>query len=883
MATAEEIIVKLTAQTDQLNAGMAQAAASVQTSTDAMAASFRGATASFAAFDAIEKANLATAEQVAAAQKTINEVQATGAFTSEELAAKQALVDAAMLKVGKTTQEASGFLGLFTRNSRTMYSTSALITDAMTGQFSRMRREVAALGNETGLMAKAFQLVASPIGVATLAVAGFGVAMVEAADRFGRFEQTVLSTGNIIGMTAGQLQTMADDVGGITGASFDAVEAVNSIGRSGLFTGEQLRTAAEAAVYFSQVTGENMDKAASVIEQLQDKPKEAIVKLNDQYHFLTQSQAELVVQLLNTGDGAKAAAVAVQAFHDAMSDRAQQMLDNTTALARDWRDVKQWTEGSVEALAEYLNMLGGSKDTTDQLNRAYIQLANDQSSLFKLAHPFTSQSDAIKQDMAVIDQLRDKQAQQEAQAQKTAAANKAAAETLDKGVKGGKGGGSGAAISGLQEQFKEQEAASHASYDQMKVDAADFWNAQATDSKNSAAVQADAWQKYIEVRHQLDAEGLRSESEAERKGAEAARKAAQERAQIERGVERDRANSMQELQQEIKQASDQEIALARQTAQQKEKLALDDVATARARHQLEFQQGKITAQELVGLELQSVQQKLAAETAFYQAIEKLDAGNVLKVRQDQFQIVDAVKKSEAEIVEIKKQALSQQERDQKKYQHVVEGAMTSQVNAMLFQHQTLRAAMANIAESITETWIANEIRTVIFHDGAEASKTAATVAGNAARVAADTAGQGESLLVQGAAAVKWIMTEAAKAAAGAFNAMVSIPYIGPFVAVGASIAAFAAVSKLVSSVASAEGGWERVPADGVQTMLHKDEMVLPKHVADPVRNMARSGGNGASGMNVHIHANDARSFRDYLKRNPAALKAALAHAGRNGW
>jgi phage-related minor tail protein len=880
MATAEEIIVKLTAQNDALKAGMAEGAATVQAGTDAMAASLKNATASFAAFDAIQKTNLATAAQVAEAQRTINEVQATGAFTSEELAAKQALVDAAMLKVGKTTQEASGFLGLFTRNSRTMYSTSALITDAMTGQFSRMRREVAALGNETGLMAKAFQLVASPIGVATLAVVGFGAAMVEAADRFGRFEQTIESTGNIIGMTAGQLQAMADDVGNVTGASFDAVEAVNSIGRSGLFTGEQLRTAAEAAVYFSQVTGENMDKAASVIEQLQDKPKEAIVKLNDQYHFLTQSQAELVVQLLNTGEGAKAAAVAVQAFHDAMADRAQQMLDNTTALARDWRDVKQWTEGSVEALAEYLNMLGGSKDTTDQLNRAYIQLANDQSSLFKLAHPFTSQSDAIKQDMAVIDQLRDKQAQQEAQAQKTAAANKAAAETLDKGVKGRRGGSD---MSGLEQQFQEQEAAAHASYDQMKIDAADFWNAQATNSKNSAAVQADAWQKYIDARHQLDEQGLRSESEAERKGAEAARKAAQERAQIERGVERDRANSMQELQQEIKQASDQEIALARQTAQQKEKLALDDVATARARHQLEFQQGKITAQELVGLELQSVQQKLAAETAFYQAIEKLDAGNVLKVRQDQFQIVDAVKKSEAEIVEIKKQALSQQERDQKKYQHVVEGAMTSQVNAMLFQHQTLRAAMANIAESITETWIANEIRTVIFHDGAEASKTAATVAGNAARVAADTAGQGESLLVQGAAAVKWIMTEAAKAAAGAFNAMVSIPYIGPFVAVGASIAAFAAVSKLVGSVASAERGWERVPADGMQTMLHEDEMVLPKHVADPIRNMARSGGNGAGGMSVHIHANDARSFRDYLKRNPAALKAALAHAGRNGW
>src|SRR6185437_5362030 len=221
--------------------------------------------------------------QVAEAQRTINEVQQTGAFTSEELAAKQALVDAAMLKVGKTTEEASGALGMFTRNSRTMYSTSALITDAMTGQFSRMRREVAALANETGVMASAFRLIASPIGVAVLALAGFGVAMVEAADRYGRFEQTILSTGDIIGMTAGQLQTMADDVGNLTGASFDAVDAVNKIGQSGLFTGEQLRTASEAAVYFSQVTGENMDKAASVIEQLQDKPKEAIVKLNDQY------------------------------------------------------------------------------------------------------------------------------------------------------------------------------------------------------------------------------------------------------------------------------------------------------------------------------------------------------------------------------------------------------------------------------------------------------------------------------------------------------------------------------------------------------------------------------------------------------------------------
>src|SRR6185312_539248 len=205
MATADEIVVKLTAQTDQLKAGMAEASASVQTSTDAMGASLKSATASFAAFDAIQKTNLKTAEQVAEAQRTINEVQQTGAFTSEELAAKQVLVDAAMLKVGKTTEHASGALGMFTRNSRTMYSTSALITDAMTGQFSRMRREVAALGNETGLMAKAFQFALTPAGLIAEALIAIGADAYNASQQIDALNRAVLAGGNAAGLSGDQL------------------------------------------------------------------------------------------------------------------------------------------------------------------------------------------------------------------------------------------------------------------------------------------------------------------------------------------------------------------------------------------------------------------------------------------------------------------------------------------------------------------------------------------------------------------------------------------------------------------------------------------------------------------------------------------------------
>src|SRR6185437_15494 len=172
--------------------------------------------------------------QVAEAQRTINEVQQTGAFTSEELAAKQALVDAAMLKVGKATQEASGFLGLFTRNSRTMYSTSALITDAMTGQFSRMRREVAALGNETGLMAQAFKFAVSPAGLIAEALIAIGADAYNASQQIDALNRAVLAGGNAAGLSGDQLETMAEKfkaMGFDISTARDALSAMAGSGR----------------------------------------------------------------------------------------------------------------------------------------------------------------------------------------------------------------------------------------------------------------------------------------------------------------------------------------------------------------------------------------------------------------------------------------------------------------------------------------------------------------------------------------------------------------------------------------------------------------------------------------------------------------------------
>src|SRR5690348_17650860 len=106
-AVDEQIIVRLIAQTDQLRAGMAEGAATVQASTDTMAASCQNAMGAFRDFDNIQKDSVQTAEQVVAAQKAINAAQASGAFTAEESAAKQLLVSAAAEKVGADIKKAA--------------------------------------------------------------------------------------------------------------------------------------------------------------------------------------------------------------------------------------------------------------------------------------------------------------------------------------------------------------------------------------------------------------------------------------------------------------------------------------------------------------------------------------------------------------------------------------------------------------------------------------------------------------------------------------------------------------------------------------------------------------------------------------------------------
>ena len=173
----------------------------------------------------------------------------------------------------------------------------------------------------------------------------------------------------------------------------------------------------------------------------------------------------------------------------------------------------------------------------------------------------------------------------------------------------------------------------------------------------------------------------------------------------------------------------------------------------------------------------------------------------------------------------------------------------------------------------------------------EILKSAATQAGATVRVATEEEAALKSVALWLWAGLKNIAIKGWEAAAGAYAAIVSIPYVGPVLAPIAAAGALAAVIGISSHLASASGGWDQVPSDQL-AMIHKNEMVLPAPLAERVRQMA-SGGEGGSGggggatgggHTIHIHANDAASFAQMLNQpeHSAALTKWVGTRFRDG-
>ncbi len=152
-----------------------------------------------------------------------------------------------------------------------------------------------------------------------------------------------------------------------------------------------------------------------------------------------------------------------------------------------------------------------------------------------------------------------------------------------------------------------------------------------------------------------------------------------------------------------------------------------------------------------------------------------------------------------------------------------------------------------------------------------------TMAQTASKMAADwLINQIKMRLSSKTTALSQLNSNAVAAAGGAYNAIVGIPYVGPFLAPAAAGVAYAGVMAF-GAMASAEGGFD-IPGNVnpiVQT--HAREMILPAKHADVIRGLADGGpaAAGGGGGDIHIHG------KPTDKISMTELAVMLKRLGRN--
>jgi hypothetical protein len=292
--------------------------------------------------------------------------------------------------------------------------------------------------------------------------------------------------------------------------------------------------------------------------------------------------------------------------------------------------------------------------------------------------------------------------------------------------------------------------------------------------------------------------------------------------------------------------------------------------------------GEITKRQLLTLEEQFARQRFEIE---YQALlERLELAK------------NDPNNSPAELARIKEQMLEVERnyqarraefgQEKKKEGGAGEGGMYDSIgqsfgnaaNAMLTRATTLRQQLANVWQSIYQSfvqnmivkplseWIATQAKMLAVKLGfmteeQAATKTAATVTASIKSTETGTV----------------VAENAAQAGSGAASALASIPFAGPVLALAAMAAIYAAVMGMRGKKSAARG--YDIPK-GLNPMVqtHEEEMILPQKYANVIRGLAApdaesGGGGGGFVFAPTIKTNNSRDMLRALQDGGVLRKA----------
>lgn len=267
-------------------------------------------------------------------EKLLNDLRAKGVTTGAAYEKIMAGISAQKVVVSDGIEKGAEALGHFSAgSSAATREYGVLIGELARGNWSRLEGSLVTLGNQTGLLAKAFTgLGITLLGLTAVALA-LGVALYKGAEQQEQLNAALIVTGHTAGVTEDSITALAATIAGTGKATADTTQLLQSLVGTGRVTSDTFADVGRAASNAMKLTGDSVESVTQQFEKLYDDPVKWADDMDQKFHFLTLDVRDHAQSLQDVGDKYGAAEVIAKAFADNTSGRVKELTANMGYLA----------------------------------------------------------------------------------------------------------------------------------------------------------------------------------------------------------------------------------------------------------------------------------------------------------------------------------------------------------------------------------------------------------------------------------------------------------------------------------------------------------------------------------------------------------------------
>lgn len=248
------------------------------------------------------------------------------------------------------------------------------------------------------------------LGLTAGAVVGVAAAIYSVMEDQDRFNTSIQQTGNYAGVTAGQLEMMAQAGGDMTGDYSQMRDILNGLVSSGKFTGETLESVAQAASVMAELTGQSADQVVSEFVKMTESVSDWARNSSEQYHWLDSETYQRIRSLEEQGRTEDAIELASQKYKEAASDRLVDLETKLNWVAAGWKNVKDRMNEAIQtAKGELSGALGLDSETEARAKeikelRARINAAGSEMEIAARGPQYAESLTPFKERLALLEE-----------------------------------------------------------------------------------------------------------------------------------------------------------------------------------------------------------------------------------------------------------------------------------------------------------------------------------------------------------------------------------------------------------------------------------------------------------------------------------------------